>query len=63
MDEATLRFFEELGKRVITLFENGWWDVVTIDDINDLLDDHLPLLEYYGEDGQYELRIGGAREE
>ena len=72
MDESTLRFFEELGNKIIALYENGMWDVVEVDEINKLFDKHLPLLRYepnFVDDlfpdvkKDWELRIGGKREE
>ena len=70
MDEATLRFFEELAEHFIVDFEERCgvriWsaEFVEVDTINDLLAKHIQLLRYYSiPDGGYELRIGGERVE
>ena len=65
MDEATLRFFEEIEEKITGGFE---WSVpvISVWDLNDLLAKHLPLLSYHnvGDDEFcWELRIGGKREE
>ena len=61
MDESTLRFFEELAHMVE--YDEMVVPIIYLDDIEELLYKHLPLLRYCETKTGWELRIGGRREE